>query len=101
MDSHTSGQAFVKYIQDCCFHGELLYKDIYGQPLEKPVPLSVKMEEMLRTAQRQRMLHLQRRGFSAEQPDDMAMDSEDMKEIYNSWRKDVRSWMAPSTLKNY
>ena len=34
--------------------------DPFGQPIDKPVPLAVKMEELLRTAQRQRELHLER-----------------------------------------
>ena len=61
------------------------------------MPLSVKMEEMLRVPEHRRRLHL----ISAGQPDDTVMGSEDMKIIYNTWRKDVQSWMRPSTLEMY
>jgi len=61
------------------------------------------MEQMLRAALTQRTLQLERRrtNIGAEQPDDMVMGPDDMKEIFNTWRKDVRSWMRPSTLTNY
>ena len=49
-----SGEAFLDYITDCCFYGQLLTMDEYGDSIETPVPVSVKMEELLRAAQGQR-----------------------------------------------
>ena len=78
---------------------------MYGKPCETPVPLSVKMEELLRVAQKQRDLHLERlrrRGDRRSLPNDMHMDPvDDMKKIYNTWRQDIHSWMRPSTLAAY
>ena len=79
--------------------------DPFGQPIDKPVPLAVKMEELLRTAQRQRELHLERLkrrcGRAQAPPNNLRMTNADMKEIYNEWRKDVQSWMRESTLATY
>ena len=92
-----SGEAFLDYITDCCFYGKLLTMDEYGDPIETPLPLSVKMEELLRAAQGQREQHqkrLRRRGMQyAHGPlEEMRMDPvDDMKEIFNTWRQDVES----------
>ena len=56
--SHASGAAFIQYLTDCCFDGDLLYRDIRGEELETPIPLSQKMEEMFRVAEHRRKLHL-------------------------------------------
>ena len=103
--SHPCGHPFIDYITQCCFFGSLLTMDPFGQPIDKPVPLAVKMEELLRTAQRQRELHLERLkrrcGRAQAPPNNLRMTNEDMKEIYNEWRKDVQSWMRESTLATY
>ena len=57
---HPSGEEFMKYITECCFFGDLLTMDEYGERNDTPVQLSVKMEELLRAARRQRELHIQR-----------------------------------------
>jgi len=101
---HPSGEEFMKYITDTCFFGALLTMDVYGEHIDTPVQLSVKMEELLRAAQKQRELQVQRlrRKHPGESfPHDMHMESDDMKEIYNTWRKDVQSWMRRSTLANH
>ena len=102
---HRSGESFIDYITTCCFFGKFHTLDMYGKPCETPVPLSVKMEELLRVAQKQRDLHLERlrrRGDQRSLPNDMHMDpDDDMKNIYNTWREDIHSWMRPSTLAAY
>ena len=97
----TSGEAFMKYVRDCCFGGDLLWKDCDGKLLEKPVPLAVKMEEMLRAAQEQRELQLKRLRTDIVPIRDMVMGPDDMKKIFNTWRKNVRSWMRSSSLEKY
>jgi len=102
---HPSGTDFMNYMESCCFFGNLLSLDRYGEPIDIPVPLSIKMEELLRAAQEQRDLQLQRlmeRGVQRTLSNDMHMHPvHDMKEIYNTWRHDVESWMTPSTLDDY
>ena len=107
VEDHRSGEAFINYVSECCFYGKLLSIDVYGDPVETPVPLSVKMESLLRAAQRQR-IQQQERLRSRGEPhgfgriEEMYMDpGKDMQEIYNTWRQDVESWMKPSTLASY
>ena len=107
VQGHRSGQGFIDYITDCCFFGKLLTMDVYGDPIETPVPLSVKMETLLQAARRQRekqQQRLKRRGvqYAYVPLEEMHMDpADDMKEIFNTWRQDVDSWMKPSTLTTY
>ena len=101
VQEHPSGEQFIKYITEICFFGTLLTLDVHGEPIDTPVPLSVKMEELLRAAENQRELQVQRlrRKHPGENfPHHWRMDDDDMKEIYNTWRKDVQSWMRGSTL---
>ena len=103
---HRSGGQFIKHLTDCSFQDKLLKMDMFGDPTPTPVPLSVKMEELLVAAHGQRLKHqkkLQRRGYAnAFDPlEDMQMHAEDMKEIINSWGYDVESWMKPSTKEAY
>lgn len=104
-ETHRSGEAFIDYITECCFHGKLLDMDKYGRPSKTKVPLSVKMENLLRVAQAQRQMQMQRlrhRRVRREVSHLMHMHPvHDMREIYNTWRSDVESWMKPSTLAKY
>jgi hypothetical protein len=98
---HPSGEEFKKYITETCLFGSLLTLDVYGEDIDTPVPLSVKMEELFRAAENQRELQVQRlrRKHPGDNfPHHWRMDDDDMKEIYNTWRKDVQSWMRGSTL---
>ena len=104
VQEHPSGEEFMKYITETCFFGSLLTLDVYGEDIDTPVPLSVKMEELLRAARRQRELHIQRlrRQHPGENfPHHRKMDNDDMKEICNTWRRDVQSWMRKSTLAKH
>ena len=93
----------MDYIENCCFKGKLLSMDKYGEPYSTPVPLSVKMEKLFRQALAQRNLQLRRlRDRHRSLPRrDRKMQPEDMNEIYNTWRKDVDSWMRSDTLSKY
>ena len=92
------------------FNNKLCRIDEYGEELEKPMPLSTKMEKLLTVCKRRRELHieyLREKGdprCSADQPADdyfMTFDEDDMKRIYNTWRKDVHSYMQDSTLTTH
>ena len=93
--------AFTDYITECCFFGNLLTLNPFGQVVDKPVPLAVKMEELLEAAQRQRELHFERLQNCWVTREDRSMTGADMEEIHNAWGKDVRSWMQDSTLETY
>jgi hypothetical protein len=107
VEKHENGEAFLTYMTRRCFFGKLLTMNGYGDEIETAVPLSFKMEEMMKAAQTQRDLQLERlrdRGiaWSSLNPAEYVMDPKtDMKEIYNTWRNNVESWMRPSTLTEY
>ena len=75
--------------------------DVCGDHLDRlTVPLSIKMEELLRTARAQRALHRQRRHVIL--TDNMwCLQAEDMRTVFNTWRHHVETWMKPSTLEKY
>ena len=50
VQEHPSGEEFMKYMTEICFFGSLLTLDVYGEDIDTPVPLSVKMEELFRGA---------------------------------------------------
>ena len=100
----------LAYISEKCFRGELLTKNFFGETLERPMRLSVKMEELLDVCQARRELHvdyLRKLGdprCSAEQPEAdnlIVFNDNDMVRIMNTWRKDARSYMRPATLWQY
>ena len=100
----------LAYISEKCFRGELLTKTFFGETLERPMKLSVKMEELLDVCQARRELHvdyLRKLGdprCSAEQPEAdnlIVFNDNDMVRIMNTWRKDVGSYMRPATLWQY
>jgi len=104
--NHENGEALLSYVTHCCFFGKLRTMNVHGVETETAVPLAIKMEEMMQTTQTQRDLQLgklRRRGSAQSRlnPAEYVMDPADMKEIYNTWRINVESWMRPSTLTEY
>ena len=55
-----NGRDFVNFIQNHCFHGELLFKDSNGDFVDTEIPLAVKMESLFETAWHRRHLALER-----------------------------------------
>ena len=102
---HPQGHAFIDYISKSCFFGNLLMKNRYGKRLEKPMPLAVKMEELLAQALRQRQLHLHRLKLASGRRTHvdplMRIEDDDMKTIYNEWRTHPEKYMQWSTLETY
>jgi len=102
---HSSGESFMWYITQCCFCDKLLLKDPFGNDLDTPVPISWKMEQLLGTCRKQRQLHLDRikqRGVhEAAELSNRHFNEDEMKYIYNTWRKDVQSWMREDTRARY
>ena len=104
VEEHARGEGLLMYITDCCFFGDLLSVDEFGESVAVPMQLSEKMEMLLEAAFHQRELQLHRLRNSAEQPvvtDDRHMTDEDMKDIYNTWRADVESWMNEESLSKH
>ena len=106
-EDHRAFEPFIQYITDCCFNGNLLSRNERGESMETPMPLPVKMENLLRACRTQRVKQQKRlmdRGveYAFGPIDEMHMDpGYDMREIMNTWRDDPESWMNPRTMENH
>ena len=113
LQQNPNGLEVIDYIDNVCFKGKLLYMNEFGEPVETPVPLGVKMEELLRAALGRRTKYLQAKlDPTTDSPAQTAwnrqfifsnfrMQDDDMIAIFNEWRHDVTSWMRPCTLTTY
>ena len=100
------GKEIIDFIEDCCFFGDLRYVDDQGNRLDEPVPMALKMETLLQTALQRRcgrIDELKRAGDPRPlaELDNLHFNASDMKHVFNTWRKDVDSWMYDSTLLEY
>ena len=102
---HPSGEAFMCFMTQCCFCDELLLKDPFGNDLDRPVPISWKMEQLLGTCRKQRQLQLERIGRRGPRKPaelkNLHLGEEEMEYIYNTWRKDVQSWMREDAVARH
>ena len=111
MQKAGAGRDILDFLATECFFGELCYYDKWGQKYPQPVSIAWKMEVMLGEVLEQRKLHIDRLKAAGDPRASpwrgrdglprLKFTSEDMKEIMNSWRLDVESWMNPSTLAVY
>ena len=107
MQKAEAGTDILDFLGTECFFGRLCYYDKKGQECLRPFSIAWKMEVMLGEVLEQRNLHIDRLNKRAppwSSPDSMAtlkFTEDDMKEIMNTWRLDVGSWMQASTLARY
>ena len=91
-------------IQNNCFFRELCWMNSKGDAVQTPMPLLLKMENLLEAARKQRQLHLENLQRSRKKNVEDAtyqIEEDDMRAIYNRWRWDAESWMNPQTLMKY
>ena len=102
---HPEGGAFVNFLTNSCFCGKLLTINDLGEPLTKPMPLAVKMEDLLKEAQRQRDRYINRLTRSSRSTRlvnaQMVLSDDDMKNIHNKWCNNPKEWMHSSTYETY
>ena len=99
---HPQGNGFIEYITKSCFFDNILIVDVYGERLEKPIPLAVKMERLLETAKRQRELHIRSSRRSANTVlNSLCIEPDGMRNIFNNWRAHPEKWMKNSTLAKH
>ena len=111
MQKAGAGRDILDFLATECFFGDLCYYDKRGQEYPQPVSIAWKMEVMLGEVLEQRKLHIDRLKAAGDPRASpwrgrdglprLKFTSEDMKEIMNSWRLDVESWMHLSTLAVY
>ena len=94
----SRGHEFIEYITRQCFYGSLCTKTFFGEKLEKPMPVAVKMEELLKAAQRQRQRFL---GRISQMDRHIRIGEGNMREIFNEWRHHPEEWMNPKSLEHH
>ena len=69
------------------------------------MPLAVKMEDLLKEAQRQRDRYINSLTRSSRSTilvnAQMVLSDDDMKNIYNKWRNNPKEWMHSKTYETY
>ena len=94
----------MQFIQDNCSFGQLCWINSTGDAVQTPIRLPLKMETLLEAAKKQRELHIEnlppdRKKHVVDAT--YEIDEDDMKAIYNLWRRDTKSWMNPASLMKY
>ena len=101
-ETSEDGRSFRNFIKETCFHSDLLFKSSefpYEKDLKQPLPLAVKMESLLKAAEKRREMVLQdMRQRCEEVTEDTSFEipEEEMKTMYQKWTDDVKSWMRPA-----
>ena len=98
--SHA-GDDFLEHINESCFAGDLCFPTPTGDRLEKAAPLHVKLEDLFRICLTRRSDMAEANGWSDADMHTRVATSDEMREMMNSWRHDVESYMAPGTLERY
>ena len=101
---HSASRHFFLHYVQSAFRDDLLCLDCYGEHINPPMSVEVKVEQLLEACETRRELHRQKLAEKLRryQEEDMRMDpTTDVTEILNTWRWDVETWMKSSTLEKY
>ena len=80
--------------------GDVQYIDSFGNWTDKAVPFPVKFEMALQVAKEQRdKMILLHKNLGDDTTDQAVLTKEDLTNVMNSWRKDIKSWMRSSLRK--
>ena len=111
MYSNNAGKEILDFLANTCFWGEICCLDERGRYLPKPRSVGFKMEVMMETILEQRRWYvndLARKHdprVPARNPESvlnsLTFTDDDMKDLMNAWRLDVRSWMNPEQFEHY
>ena len=94
-------QETVQQILDNFMFGKVAYIEVTGSKVSSPVPIAVKLDNVLKVAEQRREQHIrwlrcmQRRGRARNRVicDAMVFTEDDMKDLMNYWVLDVEAWM--------
>ena len=107
----TDDQGTLEALADICIFDKLKCKQPHGsapQPADKmddPYELGLRMEHLLSVTNRQRALQIERLSSRGDQransPETLIFNSDDMREVMNTWRNQPETWSnAVEALKN-
>jgi hypothetical protein len=84
----------LEHIQKFCFFGKLCFVNPSGDYFENPIPLSVKLEDLLKVVLAKRREIAAKAGLSDNSLSGHRATESEMKDMTNAWRKNVHSWMC-------
>ena len=93
--------SLIEYIQKFCFFGDLCYVNPSGERMEQPLPLSVKMEDLLVVVSEQRRKIAEASRFDISRLSHHHATDLEMMNRMNAWRNDVASWMCHRNQQKY
>ena len=87
--------------------GDVAHINVHGDRVDRRVPLAVKAEDLLEVTEAQRHRHYERLRARRD-PRTMLynlesfwFNNDDMKEIFNEWKKDYKSWLHTASISQY
>ena len=98
------GRDFMEFLARECFFDKLLRQDERGRALEKPVALSLKIEQLLRMVLNQRTIYV---GGNFPSPDRLdrinnhQLEDDDVTETLDTWGRWPPEWMNPAGLEQF
>ena len=98
------GRDFMEFLAKELFFDKLLRQDERGRALEKPVALSLKIEQLLRMVLNQRTIYV---GANFPSPERLhrinnhQLEDDDVTEILDKWGRWPPEWMNPAGLEKY
>ena len=93
--------SLFEHIQQFCFFGELCFMNASGERFEQPLPLSLKMEDLLRVVSAQRGEIAAAAGLRDSSMSRHHATQSQMKDMMNAWRNNVGSWMCIRNQSRY
>ena len=93
--------ALLKLIKTQCFHGKLLSVDSSGYGTAEKISFSSKMETLLQICLERRRTIAGAEGLTQTQLSQHHATKTQMKKMYNSWRKDIKTWMNKENQQKY
>ncbi len=99
---HTEeSSALFDHIRQHCFFDDLRFVTLSGYRAPGAMSFSSKMENLLRISLERRRTIAEAAGLTDEQLLQHRATPSEMKELYNTWRRDVRAWMSTDNQEKY
>ena len=101
LEQTEESSTLIHHIEQHCFFGELRFVSPSGYRAPGAMSFSSKMENLLQISLERRRTIAEAAGLTDEQLLQHRATPSEMREMYNSWRSDVRVWMSTDDRERY
>ena len=101
LEQTEESSTLIHHIEQHCFFGELRFVSPSGYRAPGAMSFSSKMESLLQISLERRRTIAEAAGLTDEQLLQHRATPSEMREMYNSWRSDVRVWMSTDDRERY